>query len=68
MNNSHPAAEKDKFLDETATAEMLKISVHTLRGHRHTRRGLPFYKLGRSVRYKMSDILEHMSGLRVETR
>lgn len=62
------AEERERFLDENGTAEMLKISIHTLRGNRHNRRGLPFYKLGRSVRYKMSDILEHMSGLRVETR
>jgi len=59
--------ETERFIDETETAGMLSISVHTLRGQRHARRGLPFYKIGRSVRYKLSDILSHMSGLRVET-
>jgi len=62
-----PQAE-ERFINETETAKMLSVSVHTLRGQRHARRGLPFFKYGRSVRYKMSDILEHMSGLRVETR
>ncbi|MFA7012301.1 MAG: helix-turn-helix domain-containing protein [Desulfobacterales bacterium] len=61
-------AEAERFIDEKETAKLLNVSIFTLRGQRHARRGLPFYKFGRSVRYKMSDILEHMSGLRVETR
>ena len=59
--------EAERFIDENETAGMLSISVHTLRGQRHARRGLPFYKLGRSVRYRLSDVLEHMSGLKVKT-
>jgi len=58
---------EERFIDETETAGMLSISVHTLRGQRHTRRGLPYYKLGRSVRYRLSDVLEHMAGLKVKT-
>ena len=63
----NPQAE-EKFLNENETAKMLSVSVHTLRGQRHARRGLPYYKIGRSVRYKLSDILRHMETLRVETK
>ncbi|MFA7013715.1 MAG: helix-turn-helix domain-containing protein [Desulfobacterales bacterium] len=62
----NPQAE-ERFLDENETAKLLSVSVHTLRGQRHARRGLPFYKLGRSCRYKLSDILKHMAGLKVKT-
>ena len=60
-------AEAERFINEYEAAELIRASVHTLRGQRHARRGLPFYKIGRSVRYKLSDILRHMETLRVET-
>ena len=63
----NPQAE-ERFINETETARLLDQSVHTLRGQRHARRGLPYYKIGRSVRYKLSDILRHMETLRVETK
>lgn len=60
-------AEAERFIDENETARLLSVSVHTLRGQRHARRGLPFHKFGRCCRYKLTDVLKHMESLRVET-
>lgn len=63
----NPQAEAKRFIDEKETAKLLNVSIFTLRGQRHARRGLPFYKFGRSVRYKLSEVLNYMDSLRVET-
>ena len=49
------------LLTETAVAEMLNISVHTLKKHRGTKRGLPYVKIERRVRYDLADINRYLS-------
>ena len=48
------------LLTEKEVAELTKMSVHTLRSHRHYRKGFPYVKLGTSVRYRMEDIQKYL--------
>lgn len=57
-----------RWLDEKEVAAITGVSLSTLRKHRIASLGLPYYKLGRSVRYKLADIIKYMEGKRVETR
>lgn len=50
-------SENEMFLDENALAQRWSISVKTLRNRRVTGGFLPYVKLSRSVRYRLSDIL-----------
>lgn len=47
----------ETFLNEHALAERWAISVKTLRNRRVTGGFLPFVKLSRSVRYRLSDVI-----------
>lgn len=51
----HPLA--NALLDETALADRWKWSVKTLRNKRVTGGFIPFVKISRSVRYRLSDII-----------
>jgi excisionase family DNA binding protein len=52
-NEQHPAP----LLDEQQAAQHLNVSPGTLSVWRSTGRyGLPFVKIGRSVRYRLSDL------------
>ena len=55
----------DEFLTEQELAARWKMSAKTLTRWRTIRRGPPFLKLGQTVRYAMSDVLEfERQGLR----
>lgn len=45
------------LLDERALAARWGISIKTLQNNRVYGTGIPFLKLGRSVRYRLSDVL-----------
>lgn len=47
------------YLSEKEIAKITGISVQTLRNHRCQRRGLPYVKLARLVRYNLSDVLSY---------
>jgi hypothetical protein len=55
-----------KYLTEQETAIYTSIAVQTLRNNRYERKGLPFFKLGKSVRYAVEDIERYMKKNRVE--
>lgn len=44
---------------------MLSVSVYTLRAHRQKNMGIPYVKIGRAVRYALSDVLAFMSNHRI---
>ena len=55
----------EQFLSEVDLAARWAMSSKTLTGWRVQRRGPPFVKLGKTVRYAMSDVLEfERNGLR----
>ena len=56
---------EQNLLNEHEAAKKLNKSVQTLRNDRHKRRGLPYVKLGRSVRYSPVDIDSHIKAHRI---
>jgi predicted DNA-binding transcriptional regulator AlpA len=51
---------KDRLLTEKQVAEWLLTSVAWLQRKRWEGRGIPYCKLGRSVRYAESDVLAYI--------
>ncbi|MDD3580567.1 MAG: helix-turn-helix domain-containing protein [Desulfobacca sp.] len=58
---------KKKYLKESEVSEMTNRSVATLRNDRYFRRGIPFIKVGRSVRYDLEEIIAWMEAHKVRT-
>ena len=54
-----------QYVTETELAEMIQRSVQTLRNDRHRRRGLPYIKIGRSIRYDLADVEAYLNECRV---
>jgi hypothetical protein len=59
-------AEK-KWLTEKEVAEMTGRSVQSLRNDRSMKRGIPYFKLGKSVRYAINDVVSWMNSRRIST-
>lgn len=49
---SNPA----EFVPDTQVKQRFGISLSKLRNDRHNRRGLPYYKWGRIVRYRITEL------------
>lgn len=47
------------FLTEHQLGRRWQISVKKLQADRYNRRGVPFVKLGRSVRYRLAEVLAY---------
>lgn len=56
-----------KYLNEKQVAEMIGISLPTLRNDRAVRQRLPFVKFGKSVRYSEADVVAFMESRKIET-
>lgn len=55
----------DPYLKETEVAEITSLSVVTLRNHRSLGKGIPYYKIGSAVRYRLNDVVSFMERHRV---
>ena len=51
---------------EHGAAKILKNKVQTLRNWRHLRKGPPYLKYGRNVRYLVGDLLDYMKAHRID--
>ena len=56
-----------KYIDEQEVARVTGRALSTLRNERFNRRGIPYYKVGRSVRYSLQDAIDFMEAHRVQT-
>ena len=56
-----------KYLTEKQVAEITQIALSTLRNDRFLGQGIPFIKIGRSVRYSLTDVVNFMESYRVKT-
>jgi len=56
-----------QYLDEKKVSKLTGRALSTLRNDRHRRRGIPYSKIGRSVRYCLDDVLQYMRQRRIET-
>ena len=55
-----------QYLTEKQVSESTGLSQKTLSQHRWKSAGLPYSKFGRSIRYKLDDVLAFMEAGRVE--
>ena len=58
---------KVKYIDEKQVSELIGRALQTLRNDRHCSRGLPYIKIGRSVRYNLQEVINFMESHRIET-
>ncbi len=61
------AADTTRALTEREVADMLGLSVATLRAWRHRGKGPRFLRLGRAVRYLPSDVADFVRASAVDT-
>ena len=59
--------ENIQLINERCLAEITGQSLQTLRNNRHKGRGIPYHKIGRSVRYSMGDVKKYISGCKIQT-
>lgn len=57
-----------KYITEKEVAIITGRAISTLRNERHLGRGMPFIKIGRSVRYSMIDVIAFMESKRIYTK
>ena len=66
--NGAQTSDTTRALTEREVAELLGLSVATLRAWRHRGKGPRFFRLGRSVRYLPSDLADFVRESAVDTK
>ena len=56
-----------KYITEKEVSEITGRALSTLRNERFLGKGIPYFKIGKSVRYRLDDVIEFMESKRVET-
>lgn len=56
-----------QYLDEKEVSRITRRALPTLRNDRHLGRGIPYLKIGRSVRYSLADVITFMEAGRIKT-
>ena len=56
-----------RYLNEIQVAEMTGRALSTLRNERFSRCGIPYIKIGRSVRYSLQDVVQFMEAHKILT-
>lgn len=56
------------YLTEKEVAQITKFALATLRNQRSAGRGIPYLKLGKSVRYAFQDVIGFMERHRIQTQ
>jgi Helix-turn-helix domain len=56
-----------RYIDEQEVARITGRALSTLRNDRFCRKGIPYYKVGRSVRYRLDDVVQFMESCRIQT-
>ncbi len=59
--------EHPQYLTERQVSKITSRGIQTLRNERSLRKGIPFVKLGRAVRYNLADVVEYMESRKVQT-
>lgn len=57
----------NQYLNEKQVKEMTGRALSTLRNERFHRRGIPYIKIGRSVRYSREDVVTFMEQRKIAT-
>ena len=56
----------NQIVNENKASKILGRAVQTLRNDRHLRQGPPYIRIGRSIRYKVSDLIEYIERHRID--
>jgi hypothetical protein len=56
----------ERWLPPLQVKEITGKELQTLANERYRGVGIPYYKVGRSVRYKLSDVLSYMEQHRID--
>jgi len=54
-----------RFINEFEVAKITGLAVQTLRNWRFQRRGFPYSKLGKAIRYNLDDVLKYMEAQKI---
>jgi hypothetical protein len=57
--------ENIKYVDEREVSRITGRAMPTLRNDRHRGRGFPYTKVGRSVRYRLTDVVQFMEDRKI---
>jgi len=56
----------NNYINEKEVAKMTGLAVQTLRNMRHERRGFPYIKISRAIRYDPRDVEEYIQKRRID--
>jgi len=56
-----------QYINENQLTELTGIALSTLRNNRSKGQGIPYIKIGRSVRYDLQDVIEYMEAHKIRT-
>jgi predicted DNA-binding transcriptional regulator AlpA len=57
--------QNNQYLNERQVSEITGRALSTLRNERSKRTGIPYYKVGRSVRYNFQDVIQFMESHKI---
>jgi len=60
--------EKPQYLTEAEVTKITGRALSTLRNDRFNGRGIPYYKIGRSVRYNLDEVVSFMEDHKIKTQ
>lgn len=60
--------EKERYLTEKEVSKITRRAVQTLRNDRMLGQNIPYVKIGRSVRYSYSEVINFMQSRKVATK
>jgi len=60
--------EANRYLTEVQVATMTGFALSTLRNKRFIGEGIPYVKVGRSVRYSLTDVVDFMENCKIKTQ
>ena len=58
---------KIRYITEKEVSSITGLALSTLRNDRATQRRIPHYKIGRSVRYLMDDVINFMESNKISS-
>lgn len=56
-----------RYVNEKEVSRITGRAVQTLRNERFRGQGIPYVKVGRAVRYRLSDVIDFMEARKVKT-
>lgn len=62
-----PTINSTEYINERGVYKITKRALPTLRNDRHLGRGIPYVRMGRSIRYKVEDVIAFMEARKVQT-